>query len=769
MTTQVTDTFTGTDGAALDSRAGETGATWTKGSGYSGSAVIASNRVRSNSSSGAVYYSSGVATVDGEYVEAILEHFTAAGAVGVGVRGNSTTQKHYCLIIDGATPKLYRFNSNASVDLLATGSAISAGAHTVRVTCTGTGATVDVAVLIDGAAPFATYSDTSGNRITGLGKATVYSATAATTSSTGCHIASITLEDPAVADSITITTPASRRVFQRDDGASVGSISVAGAYTGTPTTIEARLVEYGTSTAVSGFDWAVKVASPSGSAYSFSFTNAPCGGWYSVQVRWSNDTGVTATSGRTGVGMLLSVTGQSFAYGWFRVFSSPTRLGGDSTLTPNDLSAVSGIINTNSTWTLPDTAAMNAVIQFANDMISATGWPVGVIDSAWDGSGLTVTANGGKWDSATAGQPYDLWKTTTTALGGKYEAVLWAQGNADAASGVSQATYATAQDTLFANFRSYTSQASLPVIVMYLPRNTASSYTDANAEKIRAAHRAVCDDSVTFGMSLADATLSSDGVHPIASGMTLFGRRVAQAVKFAAGLATYGRGPSIARVEQISTTVYDVVLRKRGGTDFTPTTAITGFRVLDGTTPVTPSSVVRQSSSRIRITLPSGPAGALTVQYQYGAAITITGAVKDNSLELLPLEPSDAVAVSAALTLASVVRDGSAAALASTTVRWAWFDAATINTVTDPSDQGSLTTNGSGAFSITLDNSGLASGDTGFLVLSTSAGVAATESRGAALPYQIGTDPAAINLLNQLGSNGSGTAGTGFSRLQGGH
>ena len=80
-------------------------------------------------------------------------------------------------------------------------------------------------------------------------------------------------ESGASVGSISITTPVAGKIHQRSG--TTGTITVTGTYTGTPTTIEARLVEDGTNTPVSGFDWSTKVASPSGSAYAFSFTSAP--------------------------------------------------------------------------------------------------------------------------------------------------------------------------------------------------------------------------------------------------------------------------------------------------------------------------------------------------------------------------------------------------------------------------------------------------------------------------------------------------------------
>lgn len=94
MATFTSDTFTGTDGTSLSSRAGETGATWTNQN-AGAEAVLNTNRVAGNSTSATtVYYASGV-PVNADYdVQADLIRVGSsggAGTAGVGVTGRHDT------------------------------------------------------------------------------------------------------------------------------------------------------------------------------------------------------------------------------------------------------------------------------------------------------------------------------------------------------------------------------------------------------------------------------------------------------------------------------------------------------------------------------------------------------------------------------------------------------------------------------------------------------------------------------------------------------
>lgn len=442
---------------------------------------------------------------------------------------------------------------------------------------------------------------------------------------------------PAISDGINIDTPAAGRIHQRSG--TTGTITVTGTYTGAtgPTTVEARLVQDGTSTPLSTFDWSTKVASPAGGTFSFSFTGVPQGGWYNVQVRWSNNTSINATSGKVGVGALVGVVGQSSAYLWFRSRTTAT--------TPNSLVRVYGNIGG---WAAPDNSAMAGAIGFGNALATTLGIPVGVLDYAYDASGL-YAGGPAQWIpvSGTANRTFT---NGVGALDDKLEAVVWVQGEADAGSSVSQTNYYNSLGTLFADWRTTSfSQASLPIVVATLARRTVAGYTDAAHMAIYDAQVQKCADANIYRVDRKDLGMDADGVHHNPAGYEALGARCARAVAYAIGsVATY-RGPRISSVTQVSAAVFDVHLTHDMGSDFTPAspTSITGARFLDGGTPATISSALRTDASTFRVTLSSTPGALPVVQYLYGNTPTVTDVVIDNGALSLPLEGTNTAGVTA--------------------------------------------------------------------------------------------------------------------------
>lgn len=103
----------------------------------------------------------------------------------------------------------------------------------------------------------------------------------------------------AAGNGIAITTP-NYRVWK----STTTSITVDGLYTGTPTSIERN---------VDGTGWVTAVASPSGGVFSDTFTLSK--GQHSIEYRFSNDIGVTATLAPIAIAYLAAGGGQSNVMG----------------------------------------------------------------------------------------------------------------------------------------------------------------------------------------------------------------------------------------------------------------------------------------------------------------------------------------------------------------------------------------------------------------------------------------------------------------------
>lgn len=654
MVNRVHDTFTDTAGTLLTAHVGESGASWVVGAGYS---TVSTNipvidstggRVRGVRTGGQILFASGVATGDGEYAEITVDWLTVAGGVGVLARAGNIggVPRGYMAYFTGSQVSILRADNSTTFTTVAAAVAHTptVGTHKYKITVTGTGASVAIDVKADGVTVHS-GTDSTANRITTFGSAGVYFDTTASDTA-GAHITEIYHEDPnavSAAPTFTFTSPAEGRIFQRSG--SSGTISVAGTYAGTPTAIEARLVLDGTNTAVTGFDWSTKVASPAGNSFSFNFSSVPEGIWYNVQTRDSANPSNVFISGKVGVGAIVAVVGQSNAWYWFHR--------GDSTLTPSANLRVIGSgsdngiasANVSKVWQVADTATMNGAIACGNQLVGQLNTLIALVDVTWDGSGLTVTGNTGQWIPLT-NAPYTKAKAFLQTITSSLEAVMVVNGETDGAQGVSQATFYAGLGTLFSALRTDFSNANMPIIMALLGKRTDGAITDVNAEAIRNAQVQKASDPYVYRVARYDLTRNADGVHLDAPGFTKLGKRAAQALAYALGKATFYRGPRIGSVIRVSPTIYDVNLAHDGGTDYTPTSGISTFRALDGTTSATISSAVYQTATSVRITLASSPAGTVTIQNSWGTQPDVTAPLLDNSSLALPLEFSDGVTAS---------------------------------------------------------------------------------------------------------------------------
>ncbi|MGB4064248.1 MAG: sialate O-acetylesterase [Azonexus sp.] len=343
------------------------------------------------------------------------------------------------------------------------------------------------------------------------------------------------------------------------------------------------------------------------------------------------------------MGILALLVGQSQLVNWFDV-------GVHSAVAGAYRQSGSVYGGSAGSWSAMPTTG-NGANEFAAQLIAQYGVPVGMLGYA---SGGTLIS---QWDQSTDTLPRHAIKAVQDC-GGAVEYILWAQGEADGSSGTAQATYETALTNVIANFRAQitnrSTKANLPIVLSLLGRGTSIG-TDAQASAIRAAQFAIAGSvsDVYIGAETLDIPLA-DAAHYSAAGYVTHGKRMAQTVKYLLGDATYHRGPSIASAVVVDATTTDVTISHRGGTDFTPTSAIVGFEIDDGGSIIVPSAAVRQSASVVRLTHASLSSGSPTVRYGYGAdggdtyASTISNILVDNTALTLPLEQSPQnVAISA--------------------------------------------------------------------------------------------------------------------------
>lgn len=448
----------------------------------------------------------------------------------------------------------------------------------------------------------------------------------------------------------------------------------------------------------------IDTAVADGGAWSGSLS-VPRGGWYVAKARRAGDIGAVDTQAQQwGVGYVVGMFGQSHLVG----FAS----GG--TGTPDARAGGMAVWDGGASWTNPTTAGAGRNT-FVSSVVTDADCPVACIIHAVGGTSL------GQWWQGAKTASWTDWESKVTEAGGELSAfVLW-QGEGNL-SYDTKSSYMTKANEIFTQLRTDYG-ANLPVTIGMLGRHTGGLSTDPDYSAIRDAHVALSKQTDCNGFPTYDQDLA-DGTHFNLSGPNA--ERMAQCVAAHYGDVAYSSGPIILSVTRVAPTQIDVNIQHFGGTDFTPTTGITGFSVLDSGSPITITGAVRQAANKIRLTLASTPTGVVTVRYGYGQAPNITGAPHDNSGLTLPLITTDAdlTAAGRKVLLNCIQRVGGAAAASVTGLRWAFFDQSTPDALTAPVVTGTgESTDGSGVLEIDVIGTSLEIGATGYLVTDTADGV----------------------------------------------
>lgn len=419
-----------------------------------------------------------------------------------------------------------------------------------------------------------------------------------------------------------LTDIASGRLFQRTKDLTTGPVSATGTYSGgTPNAIELQVRKVSDNTVVKA--WTTASATIIGNNWSASITGVAQGGSYYVEARPSNATGLAATgSNPFYVGILIVMYGQSNMLYMSTTTSSPP-------------SATAGTrYFDGSAW--GNVPAGNGVRELLNGVIAATGVPCAALNGAISGVPIAGLVKGQTNYTNLAAQ--------IAAAGGDFEFIAWHQGEGDSAGGTSQATYLAALDQLHADLATDfgRTKAQAPLVVAGLSTNTSGVGfgTDASWDAMQ---RTLLEagntlTACTYSHSNLDAVLA-DGSHWTAASYGRAGKRYARTIGTLLGATSGYPKWTIASAEVISATVTRVVMTHGLGTDFTPTSAITGFdvsgdnggswvsctgaRVNATTLDLTHASVATTSSRKLR--------------YQYGLSCNVSAPVVDNSSLAAPL------------------------------------------------------------------------------------------------------------------------------------
>lgn len=270
---------------------------------------------------------------------------------------------------------------------------------------------------------------------------------------------------------------------------------------------------------------------------------------------------------------------------------------------------------------------------------------VAFIDGSTGGSAACKTTDGTLywWDNDTqsAGPCLTTFHTNITAAGIRPTILLWAQGEADSHQiGVltTRAQYKSALIAIFENMR--TAYGDVPVFIQRIGRRSAFTNT-GGVQAVREVQQEIIDtyDWCQEGAEIFDLPLF-DQVHLTDAGFATAAARNAQAILRAKGVISIGgRGPVITGATRSGTTV-TVTLSHDAGTDFTPATAIEGFKFFDSGTAIGITAATRVNASTVQLTLANAPTSETkTLYYGYDdmLAINPSNILKDNDVLPIPL------------------------------------------------------------------------------------------------------------------------------------
>lgn len=419
-------------------------------------------------------------------------------------------------------------------------------------------------------------------------------------------------------------TPTASRVFQRVGTSKV--IPLSGTYAnGTPTAVEARIIDVDSGLPVAGLDWQTVDAAPSGGLWSGQLT-VPQGGWYYAEVRWSDTPANTAAQlQQWGVGIVTLMYGQS----------NMERMGTISSSPPAQGSKTSYYL---SNWTAVPSG--NGVREYLNRLSSLTGLPCAAANASIGGLSISeLIAPSAGWSDLTG---------KLTGMGGDAELIIIAQGEADGQDDTSKATYkAPYTDNLQADLLTATGRsASEFTIYLALLGNSNGylNYTDEKLERIRDAQRELAQQP---GFKLSHTAIDqplADTIHMTAAGYAEAGKRFAQSIAYHNGFASFsGLGPQMQSVATVGSSVV-VSVQLDGGTALT-TTGTGDFSVFevsdDGfATLKTITGYSISGPAEITLTVAETITPPVAVRYCWGMDLMMDNVVVDNSALSVPLLPA---------------------------------------------------------------------------------------------------------------------------------
>lgn len=583
----VTDDFNRTDGPL--------GANWTKVSGgdFIVESQVAKQAIAGATTNSATYHNSSVADTD---------HISECDVIALGG-------------VNKWIATLARFEPVAGTGYAGLFFRTGADSYQIHIwTWSGGGITAKIADsgTLTGipATPFNLKTKVEGNQISVLINEVIVVQTNDDTFTTGefAGIASsqhnLTLDNFRAADLNATTIVLSASTFQFHQRPETGTydLPVSGTYTGTPTAIEARW---------QGGDWIVIDEAPAGGTFSSSIP-AQMAGQGLLEVRFANDTNVTDQVMDVSIGDVVIVAGQSNAVGQFQAAQSYSH---------PSLKAImlsQGILRELSDPTHAQTSNGSVWPLLASLWMADQDVPVMFIMTAVNGTSLVS----GEWSPPGGAQYSAMISAYQTSGVNAVRAILFHQGESDAAAGATQAEYEAALQTFATaaatDFNWMDGTPRIVVAQIGQVSGALAGTTDEEIDAIRKAQASTWDENphVIEGPVLWHQKPLSDNLHfqNLQEAIELRDQWWASVeAGLFNGTNTAPQATSIEVADNIATLTFDRNLTDPGSNY---TTAI--FEVTEDGTPITVTSATYVAPHSVRLTLSATPNGELVIKMGSG-------------------------------------------------------------------------------------------------------------------------------------------------------
>lgn len=433
----------------------------------------------------------------------------------------------------------------------------------------------------------------------------------------------LTIPDGAASDSITVDDANyNNKVYQRTSSDNK-LVSFGVTYTGAPTALQYRVLDAADDT-TEIVSWTTFDASPTGGTSTLNYTASASLTGYHVEVRFSNDVGVTDLQAVDWyVGDVILICGQSLS---------------EDMSTNGSITAVDGYFAWNGSAGVVPTSGVGAH-ELAKASVLGESVACLIANTGVGGSPLTFEADGGTnwWANIDSTLFQDTLTAidTATSTDNKISYVYWHQGTRDSIQSVTQDEYLRMNRTggltsLFKNIHDNFSDGdggALNIYVATLGRDTrASSTTDSQHQGIRNALMTMVNaDPLIDGFNVF-VSATTDGVHATDSAYTQMGKEVAAKNLNKKGLVSI-ESPELIFVD-INTARDTLTLTFNVDLDAGDTNYSTeGIRVESDNVSITVNSFTRTDTRKAEIVLNSAiPTNEqVDIYLGYGKGATTTG------------------------------------------------------------------------------------------------------------------------------------------------